>query len=99
MLIMSLFSGSCRSWSCRSRVAGQTRQSKAAKLLKHWAISFVLPCVLDGFHTSGIPIRMGVHPLDQPEPSDKALWSWGTMSDARGLISAMNTHPNRNFEF
>ena len=54
---MSLHPGSCRSWPHRSRVAG---------LMIPWMISFILPCVLDGFHTSGTPIQIELQRQDQP---------------------------------
>ena len=57
ILIMSLHPGSCRSWPHRSRVAG---------LMIPWMISFILPCVLDGFHTSGTPIQIELQRQDQP---------------------------------
>jgi hypothetical protein len=93
----------CRSWSCWSRVAGQTHS-----YCQHccWVISFVLPCVPGGFHTSVTTILVEVKTLDPP--LERALWSWGTMSEVVQqlllpitLIWTMNMHQtlNCNFKF
>ncbi len=51
---------------------GRTTAQLSPSLLIPWVVSFVLPCVLDGFHTSGTTIRMEVQPLDQT--LERALW-------------------------
>jgi hypothetical protein len=83
---------------------GRTKAHLLPSLLIPWVISFILPCVLDGFHTSGTTIQMEVQLLDQQ--LERALWLGRKMLEVVHLllllirlISAMNIHLNSNLEF
>jgi hypothetical protein len=58
--------------------------------LINWAISFVLPCVLDGFHTSVVRTQMTALLMLA------LLWekaSWCSLLESTPLLDAMNNVP------
>jgi hypothetical protein len=70
---------------------GRTRGQQSPSPLITWAISFVLPCVLDGFHTSVVPTQRMPRTMLAALLWEKAS-SW-SQNESTPLLDATNNVP------